>query len=104
MNVTIRLTKKNFKKELKKSGEKPSLVLFRIYKFGATVFKNFIAISNPMKQAALAGKALSITGVTPLYRANGPSLRINSLNTSRMPLYVPGGAGSEMKSIYLVLI
>lgn len=49
-------------------------------------------ISKPMKQAAFAGNARSITGVTPLYKANGPSLRINSVNTSRMPAYVPAGA------------
>lgn len=46
-----------------------------------------------MKQAALAGNALNMTGVTPLYNANGPSFRINSRKTSRMPfLYVPCGA------------
>lgn len=48
--------------------------------------------SKPIKQAAFAGKARNITGVMPLYSANGPSLRISSLKTSRMPLYVPSGA------------
>lgn len=64
-----------------------------------------------MKQAAFAGKARSITGVTPLYllklktikyilgklakrkkelsrvvyKANGPSFRISSAKTSRIP-------------------
>lgn len=51
-----------------------------------------MATSKPMKQAALAGNARSTTGVMPLYNADGPSLRINSRNTSRMPLYLPGGA------------
>lgn len=52
-----------------------------------------MAISNPMKQAALAGKALNITGVIPLYKANGPSFRISSRKTSRIPFgYVFGAA------------
>lgn len=51
-----------------------------------------MAISKPIKQAALAGNARSTTGVMPLYRADGPSLRINSRNTSRIPLYAPAGA------------
>lgn len=51
-----------------------------------------MATSKPMKQAALAGNARSTTGVMPLYKADGPSLRINSRNTSRMPLYLPAGA------------
>lgn len=48
--------------------------------------------SKPIKQAAFAGKALSMTGVMPLYNANGPSFRISSVKTSRIPLYVPAGA------------
>lgn len=44
-----------------------------------------------MKQAAFAGNALKTTGVIPLYNANGPSLRINSRKTSRIPFgYNPG--------------
>lgn len=37
-----------------------------LYKLGAIQFKNFIEISKPMKHAAFAGKARSITGTTPL--------------------------------------
>uniref|UniRef100_A0A182NLQ3 Uncharacterized protein n=1 Tax=Anopheles dirus TaxID=7168 RepID=A0A182NLQ3_9DIPT len=60
---------------------------------GATRLRNFINTSTPMKQAALAGNARSMTGVTPLYSANGPSCRISSRNTSRIPFgYVPSGA------------
>lgn len=33
---------------------------------GAAQLRNLTATSNPAKHAALAGKALSITGVTPL--------------------------------------
>lgn len=70
--------KKKLKKNSAKFGEP-------IYRLGTAKFKKFMAISNPMKQAALAGNARSITGVTPLYNADGPSLRINSRNTSRIP-------------------
>lgn len=40
--------------------------IYSSYKPGAIQFKNFIATSKPMKQAAFAGKARSITGTTPL--------------------------------------
>lgn len=54
-----------------------------------------------MKQAALAGNALSITGVTPLYKANGPSVLISSRKTSRIPfLYVPCGADNNIDVDY----
>ena len=58
--------------------------------------------SKPIKQAALAGKARSITGTTPLYRARGPSSFIKTLKTSRIPLgNVPSGAKtSNLNSNY----
>lgn len=74
---------------------RPPFMWFRKkhYKFGAITFNVFMAISKPMKQAAFAGNALSITGVTPLYNANGPSFFINWRKTSLKPVYVPCGAG-----------
>lgn len=36
------------------------------YAFGASQLRNFMVISNPRKQAALAGNALSITALKPL--------------------------------------
>jgi hypothetical protein len=53
--------------------------------------------SNPIKHAALAGKARNITGTTPLYKAIGPSSFIKTLNTSRIPLgNVPSGAKTNI--------
>lgn len=55
--------------------------------------KALLANSMPKKQAALAGKARNIIGVTPRYRAKGPSRRMRSLKTLRTPfVYVPAGA------------
>lgn len=52
-----------------------------------------MATSYPKKQAALAGKARIITGAAPLNSARGPSVRMISTNTLRIPLgYVPSGA------------
>lgn len=47
---------------------KNSIITSRVlsYKLGAIQFKNFMQISKPIKQAAFAGKARSITGTTPL--------------------------------------
>lgn len=57
--------------------------------------------SKPIKQAALAGKARSITGTTPLYRAKGPSSFIKTLKTSRIPLgNVPSGAKTSNLNSY----
>lgn len=48
------------------------------------------ANSKPKKHAAFAGNARSITGVKPLKSARGPSSRIISRNTPRIPEnYVP---------------
>lgn len=56
-----------------------------------------MATSYPKKQAALAGKALIITGATPLKRARGPSFFMMSTNTLRMPFgYFPSGAGRKV--------
>ena len=45
---------------------------------------------------ALAGKALSMTGVTPRYKARIPSSLSSSLATSRIPLgYFPWGAANK---------
>lgn len=63
------------------------------YKFGANVFKAFNATSNPIKHAALAGKALINTGTIPLYRPRTPSSFTSFGKASRKPLgYVPSGA------------
>lgn len=43
---------------------------------GNAQFKSFMATSNPRKHAALAGKALIMTGDRPLNIAPGPSVRI----------------------------
>ncbi len=39
-------------------------------------FNSLIVTSYPRKQAALAGTALSMIGVSPLNNARGPSVRI----------------------------
>ena len=78
--------------------------------FGTIQFNTFMVTSNPRKHAALAGKALSITGVKPLNKPLGPSVRIckkksyahcntccsqymptMSLKTWPIPEYFPGG-------------
>lgn len=85
--ICLNISTQNVKKKNEKDAKfgKRARLSEVIYKLGTVKFKKFMAISNPMKQAALAGNARSITGVTPLYSADGPSLRINSRNTSRMP-------------------
>ncbi|ERE81707.1 betaine--homocysteine S-methyltransferase 1 [Cricetulus griseus] len=56
------------------------------HKLGAIQLRILMTISKPRKQAALAGKALIITALNPLYKEE-------SLNTSLKPLgYFPGGA------------
>lgn len=63
------------------------------YRFGVVQFKNLIATSNPIKQAALAGNALIKTGTIPLYKPFGPSSFSKVRNASRKPPgYVPSGA------------
>ncbi len=63
------------------------------HRLGATLLSPYMATSYPMKQHALAGKALSMTGTAPLYMARMPSSRIRWANTSRTPRYFPSGAG-----------
>jgi len=54
------------------------------------------------KLTAFAGKALNITGVTPLYKARTPSSRINSANTLRIPFgYVPSGADEQIEKCHI---
>lgn len=63
------------------------------YHDGATKLRKRMANSNPRKQAAFAGKALSITGKRPLKRPLKPSCLIRTLKTSLTPLgYIPSGA------------
>lgn len=63
------------------------------HRFGAVQFNAFTANSNPIKHAALAGKALTKTGTIPLYKPFGPSSFSSARNASRNPLgYVPSGA------------
>lgn len=63
------------------------------YKFGVNAFKTFIATSNPVKHAALAGKARINTGTIPRYKPRTPSSRNSFGKASRKPFgYVPSGA------------
>lgn len=62
-------------------------------RLGVAQFKTFIATSNPIKHAALAGNALMKTGTIPLYKPFGPSSFSRVRKASRNPLgYVPSGA------------
>lgn len=77
---------------------KNSHIVTKYYKFGAIQFNIMNPNSRPMKHAALAGKARTITGVIPLNNAGTPSSAINFLKTSLNPLgYVPSGATKELE-------
>ena len=52
------------------------LVRTTSYQLGIIKFRNFMVISKPRKQAALAGKARIITGDSPLKSPLGPSVCI----------------------------
>ncbi len=47
-------------------------------------FNSLIVTSYPRKQAALAGTALSMIGVSPLNNARGPSVRIYKYDSVSM--------------------
>ena len=50
---------------------------------------NFLLVSMPRKQAALAGTALMRAGARPLYRPATPSAATSSLATLMMPRFLP---------------